>query len=133
MLELIIMISVSFACGYGVRDWISRRRRKEARKRYYERHSTIPKPDAHAPKIATVTGATDKERTIRELHERLSRLEDRIFGTRSETETFRDEARSEFLATRTPLERKLEEPEHSNNNCGALAHQTTLQRAPRSD
>jgi hypothetical protein len=71
---------------------MSRRRRKEARKRYYERHPTVPKPDAHAPKIDTTTGATGREPTARQLHERLSRLEDRIFGARLETETFRDEA-----------------------------------------
>jgi hypothetical protein len=105
----------------------------EARKRYYERHPTIPKPDPHAPKIETMTGATSKEPTIRELHERLSSLEDRIFGARLGTETFRDEARSESVATRSLLERKFEEPEHGNNNGGVLAHQTTAQRARCSD
>jgi hypothetical protein len=130
MLELILVISVSFATGYGVRDRMSRRRRKEARKRYYERHPAILKPDARAPKIETATGATGKELTIRELHERLSRLEDRIFGARLETEAFCDEARSEFVATRTLLERKFEEPEHGDNNGGVLA---TAQRVPHSD
>jgi hypothetical protein len=79
MLELILVISVSFACGYGVRDRMSRRRRKEARKRYYERHPTIPKPEPHPPKIENMTAATGREPTIPELHERLSSLEDRIF------------------------------------------------------
>jgi hypothetical protein len=118
MLKLILDIMplvVIFACGYGVRDWMSRRRRKKARKRYYERRPTIPESDAHVPKIETVTGETGREPTIWELNERLSRLEDRIFGTRSETETFCDEPRSEFVATRT------------------LAHQTTAQRARHSD
>jgi len=95
MFNLILVmfpLAVSFACGYGVRDWMSRRRRKEARKRYDERHPTIPNPDAHAPKIETMASATPKEPTIRELQERLSRLEDRIFGVRLETETFRDQA-----------------------------------------
>jgi hypothetical protein len=132
MLELILVISVSFASGYGVRDRMSRRRRKEARKRYYERHPGILKP-ARAPKSETATGATGKEPTVRGLHERLSRLEDRIFGARLETETFCDEARSEFVATRMLLERKFEEPEHNGNNAGVLAHQTTAQRLRRSD
>jgi hypothetical protein len=128
MLELILVISVSFACGYGVRDRVSRRRRKEARERYHERHPAIPKPEAHAPKIETMTSATSREPTIRELHERLSRLEGRLFGT-----ALGDEARSEFVTTRPLLERKFEEPEHGNNNGGVQAHQTTAQRARCSD
>jgi hypothetical protein len=60
MLKLILDIVplvVIFACGYSVRDWMSGRRRKEARKRYYERHPAIPKPEAHAPKIETKASA----------------------------------------------------------------------------
>lgn len=127
MLELILAISVSFACGYGVRARMSRRRRKEARKRYYERHSAL-KLDAHAPKAESMTGATGKKPTIWELDERLSRPEDRIFGT-----TLGDEARSEFVATRPLSERKSEEHEHSNNGGGVLTSQMMGQRPPWSD
>jgi hypothetical protein len=114
MLELILVIRVSFATGYGVRRRVSRRRRREARKRYYERPAIL-KPDSHAQDRDCDT-ATGKEPTIRELHERLRRLEDRIFGARLETETFCDEAQSEFAATHRLLERKFEEAEHGNNN-----------------
>jgi hypothetical protein len=31
---LIFALTVSFACGYGVREWVSHRRRKEARKEF---------------------------------------------------------------------------------------------------
>jgi hypothetical protein len=34
----ILPLALSFACGYGVREWISRRRRAAARKKYYERY-----------------------------------------------------------------------------------------------
>jgi hypothetical protein len=96
MLELILVISVSFATGYGVRDRMSRRRRKEARKRYYERHPAILKPDARAPKIETATGATGKELTIRELHERLSgsRTEYLALGWRPRRSAMKPEASS---------------------------------------
>jgi hypothetical protein len=117
MLNLILYIlplAVMFACGYGVRDWMSRRRRKKARRRRYERQSTIPKPDELAPKIETNTNATGREPTIRELHERLSRVEDRIFDTGLKTEL-------------------VPELEHSNNNGGVVAFQTTAQWGRRSD
>jgi hypothetical protein len=39
VLELLLLpLVIGFACGYGVREWISRRRRAAARKKYYERH-----------------------------------------------------------------------------------------------
>jgi hypothetical protein len=81
-------LAISFACGYGVREWISRRRRREARK-----------------KTETLTIAV--------LHERLGRLEDRIASTTLEIEAFRDEGRSEFVATRELLERKFEDSQYS--------------------
>src|SRR5215467_6218330 len=108
MVRLIMVIMlppvISFACGYGVRDWMSRRRRREVRKKFYERC----KPDAHAPTTETTSVATRRELTIRELQERLSRLEDRIADATLEIEAFREEARSEFASTRDLLERKLE-------------------------
>ena len=110
MLNLILVmfpLAVSFACGYGVRDWMSRRRRKEARKRYNEK-LPASKPDGHAPKIEPTTCAIHTEPTIQGLHERLSRLEERVFHTTSETGRLAVEARSEFVANRTLLEQKLE-------------------------
>jgi hypothetical protein len=110
MLNLILVmfpLAVSFACGYGVRDWMSRRRRKEARKRYNEK-LPASKPDGHAPKIEPATCAIHTEPTIQGLHERLSKLEERVFHTTSETGRLAVEARSEFVANRTLLEQKLE-------------------------
>jgi hypothetical protein len=114
MLKLILVImlplAISFACGYGVRDWVSRRRRKGVRKRFYERYPKS-QPEAHRPKIETTTTAIPRELAIRELHEQLSRLEDRIANTTLEIKAFRDEARSEFGAIRELLQRKFEEPQ----------------------
>jgi hypothetical protein len=75
MLVIMFLLAISFACGYGLRDWISRRRRKEVRKKFYERY---PKPHAYPSKTETMTGATHRELTIQELDERLNRLENRI-------------------------------------------------------
>jgi hypothetical protein len=75
ILVVMFLSVISFACGYGLRDWISRRRRKEARKRFYEKS---PKSHAHPSKTETMTAAAHGELTIRALDERLSRLEDRI-------------------------------------------------------
>jgi len=38
LLPLLVVIFVSFACGYGVRELISRRRRAAARENYYQKH-----------------------------------------------------------------------------------------------
>jgi hypothetical protein len=38
LLHTIIPMAVSFAFGYALREWISRRRRAAARRKYYERH-----------------------------------------------------------------------------------------------
>ena len=37
-LPLLLVIIISFGCGYGVREWLSRRRRAAEREKYYERH-----------------------------------------------------------------------------------------------
>jgi len=92
---------------------MSRRRRREVRKKFYERC----KPDAHAPTTETTSVATRRELTIRELQERLKRLEDRIADATLEIEAFREEARSEFASTRDLLERKLEEVQQTSDDC----------------
>ena len=38
VLFLIVLPGISFAGGYGTREWISRRRRAIAREQYFERH-----------------------------------------------------------------------------------------------
>jgi len=115
MLKLILVImfplAISFACGYSLRDWISRRRRKEVRKRFNEKYN----PRALAPKTEAVTGASRRELTIQELNERLSRLEEKIVNTTLEIEAFRRETQIEFFATRELLEQKFEEPQHRDN------------------
>jgi hypothetical protein len=108
---------------------MSRRRRKEARKKFYRKYG----PDAHAPETKTMIGATRGELTVQKLHERLSRLEDLIAGTTLEIEAFRREAQIEFFATRELLEQKFAEPQHGNNGGRVLAYQTTGQRSPSSD
>jgi hypothetical protein len=125
MLELNLMfvlpfaLAISFACGYGVREWISRHRRKEARKQ--------------ASKIESLTGAPPRDLIIREVHERLSRLDERISDTASKIEAFRREVQIEFFATRELVEQKFEESHLSTNGVRVLAHQTTGQRSPSSD
>ena len=108
MLKLILVImfplAISFACGYSLRDWISRRRRKEVRKRFNEKYN----PEA-------VSGASRRELTIQDVNERLSRLEDKIVNTTLEIEAFRRETQIEFFATRELLEQKFEEPQHRDN------------------
>jgi hypothetical protein len=52
MLKLILVtmfpLAISFACGYSLRDWISRRRRKEVRNRFYEKYNP-QSADFHMP------------------------------------------------------------------------------------
>jgi hypothetical protein len=71
MLKLILVImfalAISFACGYSGRDWMSRRWRKEVRKKFYEKY----RPDELPPKAEAVTGASRRELTIQELNERV--------------------------------------------------------------
>ena len=121
MLKLILVImfplAISFACGYSLRDWISRRRRKEVRKRFYEKY----RPDPLPPKTETMAGASRRELTIQELNERLSGLEDKIVNTTLEIEAFRRDTQIEFFATRELLEQKFDEPQHRNNGGRALA------------
>jgi hypothetical protein len=130
MLKLIMMITlplaISFACGYGVRDWMSRRRRKEVRKRFYEKY----KPDAHVPPTEIMAGPTRRELSIRELQERLNRLDDRIADATLKIEGFRDEARSEFASTRDLLERKLEEIRQTGNDHRLAAQTIDHGRSP---
>ena len=126
MLKLILVImfplAISFACGYSLRDWISRRRRKEVRKRFNEKYN----PEA-------VSGASRRELTIQELNERLSRIEDKIANTTLEIAAFRREAQIEFFTTRELLRAKFEEPQHRNNGGGVLANRVTGQRPSSSD
>lgn len=122
MLKLILVImvplAVSFTSGYVVRDWMSRRRRKEVRKKFYERY----KP---AQKIDPMTGISSGERTVQALHEQLSKLEDRIANALSEIAAFRDETRSEFIATRELLHRSFDGSQHSNYDGRVLVHYTS--------
>ena len=37
-IELLLVIGTSFACGYAVREWISRRRRAAEREKFLQRH-----------------------------------------------------------------------------------------------
>jgi hypothetical protein len=133
MLKLILVImfplAISFACGYAVRDWMSRRRRKEVRKKFYEKY----RPDALPPKTETMTSASRRERTTQELNERLSRIEDKIANTALEIGAFRREAQIEFFTTREVLRTKFEEPQHPNNGGGVLANRVTGQRPSSSD
>jgi hypothetical protein len=121
MLVILFPLAISFGCGYGLRDWISRRRRKEVRKKFYDRYR-VPHAKTPAPKAEIMASPARREFTIRELDERLSKLEDRLADTRSGIEAFRDEVRSEFAATRELLEREFEE--------GSSARPLMQSRAP---
>ena len=72
--------TAGFACGYGVREWISNRRRKEARSQAHN----------------DPTGR------------HLSTIERRIADTTSEIKALRDEAQRELAAIRNLLEQKSE-------------------------
>ena len=41
---ILIVIAISFGCGYAVRDWISRRRHAADREQFYQRHPEL-RPD----------------------------------------------------------------------------------------
>jgi hypothetical protein len=41
LLPLLTIVFVSFACGYGVRELIARRRRAAARKKFYDEHPDL--------------------------------------------------------------------------------------------
>jgi hypothetical protein len=127
MLKLISVImsalAIGFAFGYGVRDWMSRRRRKEVRKKFYQKY----KHDALPPMTETMTGASRRELTIQELNERLSGIEDKIANTTLEIGAFRREAQIEFFATRELLRTKFEEPHHRDNGGRVLEHRMSGQ------
>jgi hypothetical protein len=36
LLPLFVVVVISFACGYGVRGWIARRRRAAAREKFHQ-------------------------------------------------------------------------------------------------
>jgi len=93
LMALIFLFSVTtgFACGYGVREWISDRRRKEAR------------------------NLARRDPANRKHDQQLNTLENRIADTTSEIRALRDEARSELAAIRNLLERKSEIAEHRDN------------------
>ena len=38
LLPLLVLLFIGFACGYGVRDLIARRRRAAAREKFYQEH-----------------------------------------------------------------------------------------------
>jgi hypothetical protein len=38
LLPLLFLLFISFACGYGVRELIARRRRAAAREKFYQEH-----------------------------------------------------------------------------------------------
>jgi len=35
---ILLLLLISFACGYGIREWKSRRRHAAAREEYYRKH-----------------------------------------------------------------------------------------------
>jgi len=41
LIAVLLSLIISFACGYGVREWVSRRRHAAARKDYFERHPEL--------------------------------------------------------------------------------------------
>jgi hypothetical protein len=38
---LLLLLAVAFSCGYGVREYIARRRNAAARKKFYEEHPEL--------------------------------------------------------------------------------------------
>ena len=41
LLPLVALLLTGFACGYGIREWIARRRRIAARERFYQEHAEL--------------------------------------------------------------------------------------------
>jgi hypothetical protein len=41
LLPLATLLLVGFACGYGIREWIARRRRIAAREKFYQEHAEL--------------------------------------------------------------------------------------------
>jgi hypothetical protein len=38
LLAVLLLFSLGFACGYGIREWISRRRRAAEREKFHRKH-----------------------------------------------------------------------------------------------
>jgi hypothetical protein len=63
LIFLLVVLLIGFACGYGVREWISRRRRRrylEQRRRRYGSSPGFELP--HRPTTAETTPETQVER-----------------------------------------------------------------------
>ena len=41
LFPLFAMVGISFACGYGIREWIARRQRAAARQKFYDEHPDL--------------------------------------------------------------------------------------------
>jgi hypothetical protein len=41
LLPLATLLLIGFACGYGIREWIARRRRVAAREKFYQEHAEL--------------------------------------------------------------------------------------------
>jgi hypothetical protein len=41
LLPLFAIVLISFACGYGLREWIARRRRAAAREKFYQENPDL--------------------------------------------------------------------------------------------
>jgi hypothetical protein len=41
LLPLATLLLIGFACGYGIREWIARRRRIAAREKFYQEHAEL--------------------------------------------------------------------------------------------
>jgi hypothetical protein len=57
LISLIIALGIGFACGYGVRELKSRRRRASARKEYLRKQEQKRYGDSTAPRISGTDGA----------------------------------------------------------------------------
>jgi hypothetical protein len=41
---LLLLLAVAFGSGYGIREYIARRRRAAARKKFYDEHAELRQP-----------------------------------------------------------------------------------------
>ena len=41
LVPLLLLLAVAFGCGYGVREYIARRRNATARKKFYDEHPDL--------------------------------------------------------------------------------------------
>ena len=51
----VVLVLIGFACGYGVREWISRRRRAAAREKFYKRSEEEQPQQGAVSMIETVS------------------------------------------------------------------------------